>query len=153
MSVPKTDAVLTKEGRVPGLFDFSLTDDGDILTEDFFDTAILMSFYCERRAASSEVPNSRDRRGWIGNESTPGFEIGSKIWLYEQARITRTTINGLVDAANDSLQWMIDDDIAISKSASATPTTDSIGLTVDIVRPNSEVERRFFELWQNTGLS
>ena len=153
MPVAKTDAVLTKNGRVKGLFDFSLTADGDILTQDFFDTAILMSFFCERRAASSEVPVSRNRRGWIGNESTPGFEIGSKIWLYEQARITRTTINGVVDAANDSLDWMIDDDIAVSRNAFATTTTESIILGVDIARPNSPVERRFFKLWNNTGLS
>jgi len=151
MSVAKTDAVLTKDGRVKGLFDFSLTTDGDILTQDFFDTAILMSFFCERRAASSEVQVSRNRRGWVGNESTPGFEIGSKIWLYEQARITRTTLNGVVNAANDSLNWMIDDKIAISRSASATTTIDGITLTVDIARPNSRVEKRFFKLWENTG--
>lgn len=151
MSIPGTDVLMTKEGRITGYYDFSLTDDGDILTEDFFDTAILMSFFCEKRAASSEIPDSQRRRGWIGNESTPGFEIGSKIWLYEQARIDRNTLNGISDAANESLQWMIDDGIAVSIRSSATFSDDSINLEVQIDRPNSKVEKRFFTLWENTG--
>lgn len=151
MSTPGTDAVMTKEGRITGYYDFSLTDDGDILTEDFFDTAILMSFFCERRAASSEIPDSQRRRGWIGNESTPGFDIGSKIWLYEQARIDRNTLNGINDAANASLQWMIDDAIAVSVRSSSTFTDDNINLEVVITRPNSKVEKRYFTLWENTG--
>ena len=49
MSVGKTtDAVLAADST--GLYDFSLDASGDILTEDFFDTAILMSLFCERRA-------------------------------------------------------------------------------------------------------
>jgi len=142
------DAVLAK---VNGVFDFSLTADGDILTEDFFDTAILMSLLCERRAASSEVPASERRRGWIGNESTPDFEIGSKIWIYEQARLTRTTMNGIGNASDEALQWMVDDDIAVSVRSNTSLSNDTIGLEAIIERPNSIVERRFFELWDNTG--
>ena len=150
-SIPGTDAVMTKDARVAGIYDFSLTDDGDILTADFFDTAILMSLFCERRAASSEVPDSQRRRGWIGNESTPGFEMGSKIWLYEQARIDRNTLNGINSAADAAFRWMIDDEIALSVSSSSTFTNDTINLEVIIERPNSKVERRYFTLWDNTG--
>jgi len=110
-----------------------------------------MSFFCEKRAASSEVPDSQRRRGWIGNESTPGFEIGSKIWLYEQSRIDRNTLNGINTAANESLQWMIDDAIAVAVRSSSTFSNDTIFLVVEIERPNSKVERRFFTLWENTG--
>ena len=110
-----------------------------------------MSFFCERRAASSEIADSQRRRGWIGNEITPDFEIGSKIWLYEQARIDRNTLNGIGDAANESLQWMIDDEIAISVRSSSTFKNDSINLEVVISRPNSKVEKRYFTLWENTG--
>lgn len=150
-SVPGTDAVLTKNVRVAGLYDISLTDDGDILTEEFFDTAILMSIFCEKRAAPSEVPVSHRRRGWIGNESTPGFEIGSKIWLFHQSRIDRNTLNGINSAADESLQWMIDDNIAVSVRSSAIFEDDTITLEVEIERPNSKVEKRYFDLWDNSG--
>ena len=151
MSVGKTtDAVLAADST--GLYDFSLDASGDILTEDFFDTSILMSLFCERRAIASEMPASHLRRGWIGNESTPGFEIGSKVWLYEQARLTRATLNGINSVIKEALQWMIDDNIALEVAASSTLSrNNSITVEVTITRPNSKVEKRYFELWENTG--
>ena len=141
-----TDAVLTDND-----FDFQIDTNGDILTDDFFDTAFLVSLFAEQRATASEVPESHRRRGWIGNEATPGFEIGSKLWLYEQARATRTNLAGIETAALNALQWMIDDAIAISVSATATLSDGSIALEVIIKRPSSKVEKRYFELWDNTG--
>lgn len=151
MSVGKTtDAVLTKDST--GLYDISLDSNGDIHTEDFFDTSILMSIFCERRATSEEVPTSHYRRGWIGNESTPGFEIGSKLWLFEQARLTRETLNGINSVVKNGLQWLIDDGIALEISVSSTlGKNNNIEVIVVITRPNSKIEKRYFELWRNTG--
>lgn len=153
MSITGIDAVLTKEGRIKGVFDFSLTDDGDILTEDFFDTTILMSIFCEKRASSSEIPNSERRRGWIGNQSTPGFEIGSKIWLFEQSIVNRNTLNGINTAADEALKFLVDDGIAVSVRSSSTFRNDTINLETIIEHPNSRVEKRFFELWAKTGVT
>lgn len=139
------DAVLDAD------FDMQIGADGDILTKDFFDTALLMSLFCERRADPSEVPESHRRRGWIGNESTPDFEIGSKLWLYEQARATRTVLRGIETVVLNGLQWFIDDEYAINNTAVSSLNLGSITLTVTINRPNSKVEKRFFELWDNTG--
>ena len=151
MSIRGTDAILTKNSL--GFFDFSLDGEGSIDTEDFFDTFILMAIFCERRANASEVPNSERRRGWIGNESTPGFEIGSKIWLFEQSRVDRDTLNGIGNAADDALQTMVDDEIAISVKSEVVLLNDEVTLVSEIERPNSKVERRYFELWNNTGNS
>ncbi len=151
MSVGKTtDAVLTPDAT--GLYDFSLDSSGDIFTENFFDTSILMSLFCERRATPSEMPASHLRRGWIGNESTPDFEIGSKLWLFEQSRLRREVLNGIGSVAVESLQWMIDDSISLELSTNASlESSNSIVLLVIITRPNSRVERRKFELWKETG--
>lgn len=139
-----SDAVLIKTG---GIYDFQLDANGDIDTADMFDTAILMSIYCERRASASEVPISSQRRGWIGNESFDDFENGSKFWLYQQARATRTILNGIVTAVQNGLQWFVDDGIATSVAV----TAELNGLTVVIERPNSNVDRRYYEIWNNTG--
>ena len=135
-----------------GLYDMQLGADGDILTEDFFDTALLMSIFCERRANSSEVVESHRRRGWIGNESTPGFEIGSKLWLYEQARINRDTLNGIETVTRIGLQWFVDDNIAINITISTGLSNGSVVLQIDITRSGSKVDRRYFTLWDNTGV-
>jgi len=145
-----TDAVLAVTG---GVYDMQIGSDGDIMTDDFFDTSILVSLFAERRASPSEVPESHRRRGWIGNESTPEFEIGSKLWLFEQARITRTILNGVNKAALESLQWLIDDGYALDLSANTTLNNGSVALDVKIERHNSKVEHRFHSLWQNTGIN
>ena len=143
----KQDAKLTSNN------DLQLDSDGDILTEDFFDTSLLMSLFTERRAVSSEVPDPQLRRGWIGNESTPGFEIGSKLWLFQQARLTRDTLNGIETAIVNGLQWLVDDELAINTNVSANVANGIITVQIIIDRTNSAVERRHFELWNNTGVA
>ncbi len=137
-----------------GLYDLDLSHTGDIQSEDFFDTAIIVSLFAERRANESEVLDSALRRGWIGNEATPDFEIGSKIWLYEQSRLTRSVLNNIATAARQSLQWLVDDGYAISiDNVEAIATSTGVNLSITIRRPNSEVEKRHYTLWDNTALS
>ena len=133
-------------------YDFQLDGNGDILTADFFDTALLMSIFCERRAAESEIPPAQLRRGWIGNESNnDGFENGSKLWLYEQSRVTRTTLQEIASVVQNGLQWFVDDGLAISINVSAKLQNNNIIIEVEIMRPNSTVDFRYFEFWSNTG--
>jgi len=134
-------------------YDLQIDDDGDIKSSDTFDTAIIVSLFSDQRADASEVPASQNRRGWIGNESTPGEEIGSKLWLYEQTRLTQTNLNGIVDAARQSLRWFVKEGLLESLVASdATIDSDEIRFRVVLKRFNSEVEPKFYSLWQNTGV-
>jgi phage gp46-like protein len=137
------DAVLYEDES----YDIHFDAQGDIETADQLNTAILMSLFCERRAASSEMPAPELRRGWIGNVSTPGIEIGSKLWLYEQARVTKSTLNGIASEALNGLNWLVEDGIAVDIDAEATIN----GLTVNLTRPNSEVSTQFYKLWEGTG--
>ena len=145
-----TDAVLNT--NFENIYDFSLATNGDILTDEFFDTSILVALFTDKRATAEEVPVSRLRRGWIGDESNEdGFEGGSKLWLYEQAKLTRDTLNGLSTESNAALAYFVDDNIAISVFSTADLINGVTGLTITITRPNSRVDRRFFELWNNTA--
>ena len=132
------------------IYDFTITDEGDFESEDSYDSAILYSVLGERRASASEVPESSRRRGWIGNEFAD-FENGSKVWLYYQERATADTRNGLRTEVLNAVQWLIDDGRVINSTATATLNGGVIGVVVTIVRPSSEVEQRFIELWDNTG--
>lgn len=147
------DAVLQE---LPGgLFDIKIGFDGDIETEDTFDTAILVSLFTDARADESQVSQSNLRRGWIGNEFTPDFQIGSLLWLFEQAKLTRTLLNEIEDEARAALQWLVDDGLAVAiTNVSAVSTKPGqLVLELTIERTTSVVERRFFELWQNTGIN
>lgn len=132
-----------------GYYDFSLTDDGQIDVAEFFDTSLLYSIFGERRAAPEEVVEPQLRRGWIGNDD---YENGSKIWLLEQARLTRETLNRLRDEAEKALQWLVDDGFAVSiDDAQVTLSGGRVLLDVTIRRSRDKVDRRNFVLWDNTG--
>lgn len=149
--MPGADAVLV--GTSLTQFDFTANAEGDINTADFFDTAILVSLFEEKRASASEMPIAQRRRGWIGNESTPNFERGSKLWLFEQARITQDTFNGITTAAQDGLQWLVDDEFASEIILDTVLLGGVPTLQVIISRPNSKVEKRFYSLWENSGVT
>lgn len=144
-----TDVILNTER---GYYDFDWTESGDISTDQTLDTYILMSIFEEVRATAAEVPESNKRRGWVGNESTPDFEQGSKAWLFEQERITGTVLAELGVVIRNGLQRLIDDGIAVSVEVE-TPflRNGNICVFINLGRDGSPVDRRFFELWENTG--
>lgn len=144
-----TDVLMTETNT---LFDLTLDENGDLTNGDFFDSSLQYSLLGERRASSSEVPDSRRRRGWIGNEDED-FENGSKVWLFEQARINRKVLNGIQTAAFNGLSWFVEDGILVSIEITAVLKNGAVSLIIDLFRPNSKVDRRFFQLWENTGTS
>ena len=148
------DAVLQE---LPGgIYDLKIGFDGDLETEDTFDTAILVSLFTDARADESQVPESHRRRGWIGNENTPDFEIGSTLWVdLEQGRITRAALNRIEEGARRALQWFVDDELAVAVSdvLAISPAAGKLTLELTIQRTTSKVEKRHFELWNQTGVT
>jgi phage gp46-like protein len=135
-----------------GYFDFDWTESGDISTVQSLDTAILMSIFEEVRATAAEVPESNLRRGWLGNESTPDFEQGSKAWQFEQERIAGSALAELGVVISNGLQWLIDDEIATSVEVEQPRLKDGkVVVFINLGRDGSPVERKFFELWDATG--
>jgi len=148
-----TDAVLTID-PITGLYDINIGPDGDIETADFFDTAIIYGLLGERRASKEEVLDARYRRGWIGNEGRD-FENGSKLWLFENSRFTVSNFARIADEARKSQQHLVDDGFAVSievESISIDTTRNKLVLALDIRRSLDKVERRLFDLWDNTGI-
>lgn len=145
-----TTDVLVKQTN-GGYYDLSIDSSGDLANGDFFDSSILYSLFGERRASASEVPIAERRRGWIGNIGK-GFENGSKIWLYYQSRITRDVMNGIKTESLKSLDWLvpeylqrIDADVVLQNGV--------VNLITVLYRYNSPAERRYYTLWENTGVS
>jgi len=146
-----TDATLNTR---KGYHDFDWTETGDISTDETLDTFILMLIFGEVRATPAEVPQSNKRRGWVGNESTPGFEFGSKLWQFEQERVTGTMLAELGVVIRNSLQRLIDDGIAVSVEVEQPFLKNGfVCVRVNISRDGSKVDSFFFELWENTGVS
>jgi len=146
------DAVLLTEPSDDEVeFDIQIGDDGDIVTADQLDTAILVSLFSDRRAEAHQAPVPRMRRGWVGDLEDPSYPIGSWLWLLDQSRVTRTLASQGADYAEAALRWMVDDGIALAISADAVVDATSLGLRVTLERPNARSETRYVSLWDNTG--
>ena len=144
------DAVLDAQ---KGYFDMSIDASGDITTDDFFDTSILYSLNGEKRAAPEEVVEASRRRGWIGSVYAD-YENGSKLWLYEQSRKTPATLNAIRDEAQKALQWLVSDGYAVAiDDITATATVDGVKLSLTIRRSADKVDRRYYEFWNNSGVT
>ena len=143
---------------------------GDLLEGDFnFDvsaqdleastglqTAIIMSLFTDRRAREDDVlPDSEnlDRRGWWGDltSSYENDQIGSRLWLLERSKITEDIIPRAKKYAEEALQWLVEDGVAVKVEVEAerqgTPGTDILALKVKIYRiyGNDQAEEFYYQ--------
>lgn len=137
---------------VTGLRDIAIGDDGDLRAVDDFSTSVDLSILTDKRANSSEVPQPIARRGWIGDltPKTEGRKVGSKVWLFEQSRRDDDTVNGVRDAVQESLQWLIDEGQVERIEVAATPSGVSGVLVTVIFFIGNNVVKRYFNLWNRT---
>lgn len=146
------DLKVSRQTDLSGLYDLDIVN-GELALVNNFDTALQMSVYCERRADASEVLPSDQRRGWWGNTVAKqvGFEIGSKIWILYQSRITQNVINKIQIYAQQATSWLVEggylDKIDINVEQ---VDAKQIRLNLTLYRNPSQVETVFFNLWDNT---
>lgn len=146
-----TDLAITQD--TTGLWDISISPDGDFTLTDGFDTTLTTSVLCDRRATADEVTNPLRRRGWAGNTmNSDGFEMGSKLWLYSQSRMTNAAINGVKTAIADSLQHLVVSGAATSVGVIATNVGGSLVFEAVVTAIDGKVTRQSFDAWGNTGL-
>lgn len=82
-----------------------------LLTGDDLTTAILISLFTDRVAASDDMTpdGTNDARGWWGDD--PDNPIGSRLWMLERAKQTTDTLSRAQGYITEALQWLIDDGV------------------------------------------
>lgn len=138
--------------KTDGLFDLNVVG-GAFETVNGFETAVIVSLFTDARAPSSVVETPSRRRGWVGNILTAGegLELGSRLWTFEQARLTAGTLNDIAVAAQESLEWIVTRNQAKSVSATAVRTgLRDVTINVSIVTIRGK-EKRYAVLWRRTG--
>lgn len=140
-----TDVALVWD-PINGRADFAMNATGtDLLMDDSLQTAVIISLFCDRLADAADVipDGTTDRRGWWGDTPLPnttdpsgGLDLtGSRLWLLARSLQVTETLRQAESYATESLQWMIDDGVAGSVTASAifpTSPPNALELTVTI---------------------
>lgn len=88
---------------------------GDLLSGEDLETAILLSLFSDRLARDDDEYDGDDRRGWWG-DSGADYPIGSRLWLLNRQKLTPATAARAETYANEALQWLIDDGVVSSIS-------------------------------------
>ncbi len=97
---------------------------GDLLSGNDLETAILISLFTDRLARADDDYDGDDRRGWWG-DSGADYPIGSRLWLLRRRKLTLATAASAETYATEALQWLIDDGVV-----------SSITITTRIVYPS-----------------
>lgn len=129
-------------------------EDGDFKSTEGLESAIIISLFTDKRASESEVSEPSLRRGWVGNELNEDstYNIGSKLWLVSQARANQKSLNDSISFAKESLQWMIDDQIAKDITVTGELLIQGVKLFITFTRFDSSSFSMQFNLWENTSI-
>lgn len=135
-----------------GLYD--LVVDGNLFASaGGFETAIPVSLFTDARAPAALVAEPQNRRGWIGNLLTAATmrQLGSILWVLDQARITQETLNVARLAAQDAFQWMVDDGVALSILVDVIRQSNTAIIVIIQITDTSNVVSRYQTLWRATN--
>lgn len=147
-----TDIALLWDQSLVGC-DLGLVD-GQLLTDDGLDTAILISLFTDARARPDDaIPDGDDPRGWWGDAfAAAGDETGSRLWLLSREKQTVQTLERARTYARESLAWLIADGVATSvEIAVEAQPNDRLAIGVEITRPTGPARSRFDYIWDTTG--
>lgn len=145
-----------------GRADLSLVD-GDLDISEELATWTIVSLFSDRLAEPEDVkpPLDPDRRGWWGDsylqDDNPGDLIGSRLWLLERAKSSRTLPPIAQGYELEALQWMLDDGLATALDAQNTfpnGDTSQLDAAVTISRDKTQaVAIRFDAAWAELRLA
>jgi phage gp46-like protein len=113
--------------------------------------SVVISLFTNRRAnIDDELPGDK-RFGWWG-DTFPVIDndrIGSRLWLLDRGKLTTETVERAKEYAEESLQWLLDDNVAESITVvSERQSLDRLAVGVIITRGDkSKVSIRFQNVW------
>jgi phage gp46-like protein len=105
---------------------------GDLITDEGLETAVIISLFTDKRAADDDLlldDRYKERRGWWGdliNPEVEGDEIGSKLWLLDREKTTKSSLQKTDQYIKDALQWMLEDGV-ITKVETQVERQGNIG--------------------------
>ena len=114
--------------------------------------AVIISLFTWRRARKDDAAAAEGQRmGWWGDAFAVNANdrIGSRLWLLARAKRTDATLASARGYAQEALQWLVDDGVALRIDVAAQRVgMDGAALVLDIYRNDgSRVPIRFDNLW------
>ncbi len=133
-------------------------EDNDLVKDQGLETAVIISLFTDRRANNDDILpeiNSDDMRGWWGDQTNniQDDQIGSRLWLLDRAKTTEENIIRCKQYVRESLQWMLDDGVAVKMNVNVErqgdPGNDRLVFAVELFkRDGNKVSLQFDNKWE-----
>lgn len=140
-----------------GQFDVQFKD-GDLKPDNGLETAVILSLFTDVQVTDEEIPfGETSRRGWFGDKylDIPGDKIGSKLWLLAREKRKVEVLRKTEDYCLQALQWLIDDGVASSVTATASfeglVSDGKWAVEIKITKPTGQ-EFSFKAIWNEQRL-
>ncbi|AOM40484.1 phage GP46 family protein [Xenorhabdus hominickii] len=126
-----------------------LAGQGDLVTGNDLQTAIIISLFTDRQARADDDIDGTDRRGWWGDNGAD-YPIGSRLWLLHRQKLTPAVALAAEDYAREALQWMLDDGVADAVDIGTQIVwPHRLNMIIRYQRPGRDNEDlRFFWVWE-----
>lgn len=133
-------------------FDFSVSS-GELAMDEGLKTAVIISLFSDARASDTDLaPGVTDKAGWWGDEflADQDDKLGSKLWTLAREKRTATLLTRAEEFSKQALQWLVDDEVALSVDVSASFTDEGyLALDIKITRPVGDPTAfKFYSQWQ-----
>lgn len=114
--------------------------DGDLLGDDSIHTALMLSYFTDRRAEpGDDIPDgTTNARGYWG-DSYRRSPIGSRLWLLSREKQLQAALEKAVTYAKDATQWLLDDELAqVIKITASSPNKGELRLITEVTLPSGD---------------
>lgn len=145
---------------------------GLLLVDNTLETAVIISFFSNRRAEPDDVlpnedpnhPGGGDPQGWWGDwymgqmlaqqQAVPGttkppaFRLGSRFWLLSRSKETADVLAKAQQYGQEALQWMLDYGIASAVTVTSEIVREGVlGVTAQIARGRTVETYKYQFAW------
>ena len=124
----RTDVALYEIQGANGILDLA-ADNNEIASVTGLETAIDVSVHQDARASSDQVYGNMKRRGFVA-QTVFDEQLGSLLWLLEQARGLTENLNRAISYTQKSLKWL--ESGGYAKSVLVSGELDSSGIVLYI---------------------
>lgn len=125
------------------------TGNGDLISGDDLQSAIIISLFTDRRAHNDDDYEDEHRRGWWADTGTDGF-IGSRLWLLRRQKLTTKVARKAEDYVREALAWMITDGVVPDiQIRTQIVWPQRLNMVIRYQRPDAGAEDlRFYWVWE-----
>lgn len=146
-----TDKMLIEDSN--GNYGPQIGDDGDWVKDEGMETSIRVITGTDARVAEYEEPDSKKRRGWIGDEHSveADYSLGTRAWVKDQSRNREVDKNDYVSLTKEALD-VLTPDYFQSITVSGTRTTTGLRVDIEASKYKNKTENVNLEFVNKTGV-